>query len=151
MQDSEANGGVPEVGTYGWDELLKDRVRKYNREEIAKLQAEALMAQHEIVVAAQDAVEAAREAENAARERYANLFAEAKQIRVGTRVRVTRPHKGPGSGPQDRTTVYKIERWAYSTPLSLRLIGRIVKKNGDLGDLRDVPGGWQRIPDEEPA
>lgn len=122
----------------------KERRDQQEREEIARLKADNLMAQWEVVKAAKVAADAAMDAHIAERLKFTEMLAGALNIKIGMRVTKT---VGP-TWKRHNTMVktYEVNKYAVLyNPTQLTLWGRTVKKDGTLGEVFEIGTGWERV------
>lgn len=123
-------------------ELTREQERaQRDREAVAKLQAENLMAQWETTCAAKDSLNAAKATYSLEHDRYTEMLAAALNVTVGMRVTRTR-HRHGNQVP--RTQTFEVTKFALYLPTTLTLWGRTVRKDGTMGEVFDIGTDWER-------
>jgi len=124
---------------------MEEARKQRDREAIAMLKAESLMAQWEKLTAAEESAKQAKTIEQQERQRYTDMLAEALNVKIGMRVERTRK-VGFRNGGMIQTKTYEVTRYSlYVNATSLCLWGRTVRKDGTLGDVFEIGTDWKRV------
>ncbi len=139
--------------TVPWTEMTMDQRQafmaaersKEEREAVANFAIEGLVEQWEGVQSATQERKLAVEAEALSKRQYADSLAAAFKISQGTRVYTeNRRHKrGTYTKVQVRIE-YEVTRWVFYGATSLCLYGRTIRKDGTLGELREIGTSWRK-------